>query len=463
MELAAPLSLKKAAFALAAGRVRAEDAVRSALERAASTEDSIHAWVVIDAERALAQAKRLDGLPPHERGPLHGVPVGVKDIIDVAGLPTRCGSVLRGSTPAAADAAIVGRLRSMGAVVMGKTVTTEFAYFSPGPTANPRDTSRTPGGSSSGSAAAVTAGVVPLALGTQTAASVARPAAYCGIAGFVAARGEFPDQGITGLSHSLDSVGFLAASVGDLAFLRRSLVGSPRALHHVSTPEAGPAGPAVVVSWAPGREFRVEPEMLSALARAEAVLESLGHCVERLDLDGRAESLAEAHTTVMAYEAVRLRAAEAVRPDSISGPLADLFAAGRGTSDAAYAAARSHIEEQRHWIRERLAGGRLLLAPAAQGPAPVGLASTGLPIMSRPWQALGLPVLVVPGSEDLGTGMPLGLQLACLPGMEDVLFAAGKAMEQGISAAGAHPCPRRSCRPRPVDLQLRNVGPGPSW
>ncbi|GAA3676996.1 amidase [Arthrobacter ginkgonis] len=435
MRHVAPQSLEKIAQALANSEVTAVEVLDSALERIERTEEHVHAWVLVDAENALADAKRLDTVPEAERGPLHGVPIGVKDIIDVAGLPTGCGSALRGGTAAPSDAAIVARLRSLGAVVLGKTVTTEFAYFSPGPTANPHHTSHTPGGSSSGSAAAVAAGMVPLALGTQTAASVSRPAAYCGVTGFVAARGAFPEEGITGLSPSLDSLGFLTASVADMAFLRRALgAGGAAARQQAACPASAPA-PATVLSWVPGDGFGVGPAMLDALRQAERQLAALGHPVQRLDFDERGSVLVDAHTTIMAYEAARLRCAEAARPEALSPQLAALFAAGGATAGATYADARDVVAAQLEWIRGELTYGTLLLAPAAQGPAPAGLGATGSPVMSRSWQALGLPVIVVPGATDPETGMPLGLQLACLPGDEDALFATAAGLERSLAAA----------------------------
>lgn len=427
----APQSLQKTAQSLVRGEITAVEAVRRALERIADSEADVRAWVEVDRDGALARAEQLDRLPATERAPLHGVPIGVKDIIDVAGLPTRCGSQLRDGTPAAADAAIVARFRGLGAVVLGKTATTEFAYFSPGPTANPHDTSRTPGGSSSGSAAAVAAGMVPLALGTQTAASVSRPAAYCGVAGFVTARGTQPEDGITGLSPSLDSLGFLTASVADMAFLRRVLDGAAAGFP-AACPASVPA-PATVLSWVPGGGFGVEPAMLAALEHAERELADLGHPVQRLDFDERGADLVDAHTVIMAYDAVRLRSAEAARPEAISPQLAALFEAGRATSDIAYSAAHDFVAGQLAWIRGQLAYGTVLLAPAAQGPAPEGLAATGAPIMSRPWQALGLPVLVVPGLTDPESAMPLGVQLASLPGSENALFTAAAGLEQRLA------------------------------
>ncbi|UNK46095.1 amidase [Arthrobacter sulfonylureivorans] len=432
MQYVAPKSLEKSVTSLARGESTAMETVCSALDRIAMAEADLHAWVTVDAAGALAAAEQLDRLPIAERGPLHGVPVGVKDIIDVAGLPTRCGSVLRNGTPAAADAAVVALLRRLGAVVLGKTVTTEFAYFSPGPTANPHDPSRTPGGSSSGSAAAVAAGMVPLALGTQTAASVSRPAAYCGVTGFVTARGTYPEGGITGLSPSLDSLGFLTASVADMDFLLRVLNNCDPAVP--ACPATAPA-PVRVLSWTPAGSFAIEPAMLEALRTAEQSLASLGHPVLPLDFDVRGARLVDAHSAIMAYDAVRLRSAEAASPDGISPQLAALFEAGRATGDDEYTAAHAAVAEELAWLQEEQAGGSVLMAPAAQGPAPQGLSATGSPLMSRPWQALGLPVLVVPGLVEPASGMPLGIQFACLPGDEELLFAAAAGLERQLRAA----------------------------
>jgi Asp-tRNA(Asn)/Glu-tRNA(Gln) amidotransferase A subunit family amidase len=425
MNLTTQHSLADSARELRNGSLSATQSVQAALERMGETEGRIKAWVLVDAGGALAEAERLDGLPADQRGPLHGVPVGVKDIIDVLGLPTRCGSELSDGAPAVADASIVARLRALGAIVLGKTVTTEFAYFSPGPTRNPHDPRRTPGGSSSGSAAAVAAGVVPLALGTQTAASLTRPAAYCGVTGHITAQGSFDDTGITGLSPSLDTLGFLTSSVRDMDYLRRALGSAGES--------AGPGTQFII--WKPSTRFDVSPQMLRALDTASGRLDGVTAVVPAAGLhtgesiEAATERLIDAHTLIMAYEAVRLRAREASCPQELSPQLARLFADGRTVPEDKYVWAVKAVDGYKSAFRQLLQGGTVLLGPAAQSVAPVGLEATGSPVLSRPWQALGFPVLAVPGFRDDETGLPLGLQLVGAPGEEDALFAAGHLLE----------------------------------
>lgn len=402
---------------LQSGQLTATEAVGRSLDRIQEVEGGVAAWVVVDAERAVRDAAAADRIPLSERGPLHGVPVGVKDIIDVGGLPTRCGSALRPHHVAASDASLVQKLRGLGAIVMGKTVTTEFAYFTPGPTSNPSNARHTPGGSSSGSAAAVAAGMVPLAVGSQTAASVARPAAYCGVAAHVTAPGDYPHAGITGLSGTLDAVGFFAAGVEDLGLVDR--------VCRNASPESGAR--LQVRMWQPGSSFEVADDMASTLESAGVLLEGSGLEVLELDFDFQAEELVDAHMTVMAYESVRLRWEEAQRPEALSDPLQLLFSRGKAIDERRYSAALESITQQRARLRSELQGA-LVLAPAAQSHAPVGLESTGNPLLSRPWQALGLPAVVVPGAHGR-TGMPLGHQFVGFPGQEASLFAAGNRLE----------------------------------
>ncbi|MDW6064435.1 amidase [Streptomyces sp. FXJ1.4098] len=374
-------------------------AVDDALRRLEQTEPEIRAWVRVDPAGARAAAERAPD------GPLRGVPFGVKDIIDVAGLPTECGTSLRRGRIAAHDAWLVDRLRHVGAVPLGKTVTTEFAYFQPGPTRNPHHPAHTPGGSSSGSAAAVAAGVVPLALGSQTAGSLTRPASYCGVAGYVAPVGAWSTRGFTGLSPSLDAPGLLATRVSDLA-------GAVEAVDGTRAEE--PESPRILV-W-PGTELTdVAPEMLNALLRTRQALAASGAATDDLGTQARTSALADAHATVMAYEAARTLAAEhAAHPGALSTPLRDLLDRGRRTPEADYRAALDTARAARARLLELLSDADAILGPAAPGPAPHGLGATGTPVLSRPWQLLGLPVVTVPGHRD-PRGMPLGLQLVGHP------------------------------------------------
>lgn len=388
-------SLADTVRALAAGRVGPGDLRERALSRIDAAEPEVRAWVRIDRDDA-----------PAHPGPLHGVPLAVKDIIDVAGLPTECGSRLRaGGPPAAEDAAVVRLLRARGAVPLGKTVTTEFAYFAPGPTRNPAGLDHTPGGSSSGSAAAVAAGMVPLALGSQTAGSLIRPAAYCGVAGLVLTTGAVATDGVVGLSPSLDAVGLLAAHARDLRVAWAAGFGDDPALRRALDP--GDPGPPRILLWTPSG---LDPAMDAALGSAARLLAAAGATLTPLALDDAIAALTVDHATVMAYEAARERAVELRDADALSAPLAALLRDGVATDRADYEAARQRIAECARMVATLLTEHDAVLGPAALGAAPLGLAATGSPVLSRPWQALGLPAVAVPGLRD-GAGMPLGLQL----------------------------------------------------
>lgn len=389
---------------LRSGALTARQAVERALERVRAIEDDVHAWVILDEGAARAQADELDTVAPAERGPLHGLPVGVKDIIDVGGLPTRCGSAATSAEIATADAPFVAALRSAGAVILGKTVTTEFAYFSPGPTSNPRRLGHTPGGSSSGSAAAVASGMVPLALGTQTAASVTRPAAYCGVFSVVLPCGLLRTDGIAGLSHTLDAPGLLGSDALGLASVLEALLPATSknaAMHPIST----------ILVWRPGPAFGVHSEMFTAIDRIAKHAKNIGIAVQEIDYDTEALELVAAHRDIMGYEAARESAAANVARNSLSPTLQTMLNEGASISQASYEGTLERVRAIHTELITRLEGqSAAILAPAAQGAAPEGLGATGDPIMSRPWQALGLAAVTLP--SDIGSaGLPLSTQL----------------------------------------------------
>jgi Asp-tRNA(Asn)/Glu-tRNA(Gln) amidotransferase A subunit family amidase len=380
------------------------EALARSRARIAETEPELRAWVV------------PTDVPGTATGPLGGVPLGVKDIIDVAGTPTRCGTpLLADAAPAEDDAPIVAAWRRAGAVPVGKTVTTEFAYYCPGPTRNPAAPGRTPGGSSSGSAAAVAAGHVPLALGTQTAGSVTRPASFCGVASLVLTHDRVPMTGVSGLAPSLDSHGVYAAGVTDLALAWSAFTGDPEQ-------ETGP--PRLLVWTAASL---VGPEMAAVFAAARATLVAAGAMVDDFP-DALAAQAIAAHPVVMAYEAAREHAAVASR---VSPQLAELLRTGAAIPDQGYENARRTIAVVRERVAELLASYDAVLAPATIGPAPEGLASTGDPVLSRAWQALGLPVVTVPGPRS-PAGLPLGLQLVGRKQEEAALLATGCWVETAL-------------------------------
>ncbi|HEX4788118.1 MAG TPA: amidase, partial [Actinospica sp.] len=336
---------------------------------------------------------------------------------------------------AAADAWFVSRLRRAGAIPLGKTVTTEFAYFAPGRTRNPHNLAHTPGGSSSGSAAAVAAGVVPLALGSQTAGSLTRPAAFCGVAGLVAPVGSLSTAGIAGLSRSLDAPGLLTATVADLRLVYAVVSG------------------AIGMPWAPGTlapdRLRLRVWTAVELDEVEApMLAALGNVVDTARRDGaevgefawatRTPALVEAHATVMAYEAARSLAAEAEQPEQLSEPLNALLERGRGTGEEEYRAALATAADARTDALALLADADAIIGPAALGAAPRGLAATGTPVLSRPWQLLGLPTVTVPGRTD-GEGLPLGIQLIGHPDRVDRLLDVADRVERLAERALAAP------------------------
>lgn len=392
MNLYRPWSLRDLVKDLATGATTPTAALDRARSRTAETEPELAAWVVHEPAPDITTAM----------GVLGGVPLGVKDIIDVAGLPTRCGSALReGVRGATADAPIVRAWRRAGAVILGKTVTTEFAFFAPGPTGNPAAPGHTPGGSSSGSAAAVASGQVPLAIGSQTAGSVTRPAAYCGVASLVMTHGSYPVDGIVGLSPSLDSHGVYAATAADLAVAWAALSGG--------RPAPRPPRPPRVLLWTADPIGVLDDEMCQALETLEKRLTEAGAVVDVFPEERLIAEVTAAHPVVMAYEAARERSAELAVADRLSEPLARLLRTGAAISDTDYDTARRTAAQARTRVTALLSSYDAIVGPAAPGAAPAGLAATGDPVLSRAWQALGLPSVTVPGLRD-PAGLPLGIQ-----------------------------------------------------
>ena len=388
--------------------------VQRTREQIAAREPDLRAWVTLSPDIA-AQAALVDGTEGNL--PLRGISLGVKDLVDVEGLPTRAGSSITDPTPATKDADCVARLRRLGAVVQGKTVTTEFGYFAPGPTSNPRVAGHTPGGSSSGSAAAVGSGSIPLALGTQTAGSLTRPASFCGAAGMVLAHGTADMSGITGLSESLDSLGLLTRTVDDLRTVYRALQ------------EPDPAAPRVgpVFVWLGSELDVVSPPMQKLVGGLPPLLEAVGVESRPLDWDDHVRTLAADHAVVMAREAAQTRGTELrCHGDALSGALRQLLEQGAQIGLDDHGSALARRDRSLELLAGILGDDGLVIGPAALGPAPRGLAATGSPILSRPWQLLGMPVVIVPGAATTA-GLPLGIQLVGLPGREgDMLDLAVK-------------------------------------
>ena len=399
------LTASAAAEAIAAGRLTSEALVRACLGRIAARDEAVRAWAFLDAELALEAARAADRGPV--RGPLHGVPVGLKDIIDTFDMPTACGSPIWSERRTYADSAAAALIRAAGGVILGKTVTTEFANRHPGPTRHPMDPARTPGGSSSGSAAAVGDGQVPLSLGTQTSGSLIRPAAYCGIWALKPSFGEASRVGVYRQSDSLDTLGWYGRCLDDVVRLRAVLLALPYA--PVAAPESAPRlALCRSLHWA-----EAAPEAQAALEDAVARLSAAGAVIATLELPPALFADWEAvHGRIAGFEAARNMAHERHRaPDGLSATLRDgRLREGLELPFESYVAAQRAAEAMRAWADEALADVDAVLTLPAPGEAPVGLAHTGSAAFNSLWTMLHTPCLSMPWARG-PAGLPLGLQL----------------------------------------------------
>jgi Asp-tRNA(Asn)/Glu-tRNA(Gln) amidotransferase A subunit family amidase len=413
------LSAADAARAIRDGALSSEQLVEACLARVREADGAVQAWAHLDPEHAVAQARardrdRSEGRPT---GPLHGVPVGVKDIVDTADLPTEDGTVLHAGRTPAHDATVVAMLRAVGAVVLGKTVTTECAYFAPGKTRNPHNPEHTPGGSSSGSAAAVAAGMVPLALGSQTNGSTIRPASYCGVYGFKPTHGLVPRGGMLQLSRTLDLVGLFARTLEDIALLAEQLVGhDPR--DPDTRPRARPSFVSVAAEAPPMPPFLAFVKTPAWERAAEDTKEgyaelvsTLGDRVVEVELPESARSAWDWHRTIMEAEMAANLAAEWDRGrDRLSAQLRGLLERGREVRAFDYQAALARIPLLNEGFAEIFERFDAILTPAAPGTAPRGLDSTGDPAFCTLWTLCGMPAVSLPLMQG-ANGLPLGVQL----------------------------------------------------
>jgi Asp-tRNA(Asn)/Glu-tRNA(Gln) amidotransferase A subunit family amidase len=412
------LTAIEAAERIATGELSAESYVGALNERIASLEHVVHAFAHHDPDDALAQARVLD-----ERrrsgfsvGPLHGVPVAVKDVFDTADYPTECGSpLLRGRRPMR-DSTAVARLRAAGAVIIGKSVTAEFAYFHPGPTRNPHDPERTPGGSSSGSAAAVAAAMAPLAIGTQTAGSTITPASYCGIYGCKPSHGMIARHGALTLSRTLDHVGVFGRTPSDVAMLLDVLAGYDP-LDADTRPVAAPAfletateDPPLPPRFAFVRTPVWDQADKETRAAFEELATELGANAAVVDLPAPYAAAAEDHRTILAADVAHNLGDIVDRGgNATSQALRDILTEGRALSAARYLAARDAARRYAAGLNEIFVQYDAIVTPATTGVAPRGDA-TGSPAFCTLWTLVGMPALTLPLLTGEG-GMPLGVQL----------------------------------------------------
>ena len=422
------LSAREAARQIAAGQLTAEALVSACLARIAAREPVVGAWQYLDPEAALAAARRADAAPP--RGPLHGIPIAVKDLIDTADMPTGYGSGIYQAHRPAADAACVALARSAGAIVLGKTVTTEFACFTPGKTANPHNLAHTPGGSSSGSAAAVADGMVPLAFGSQTAGSVIRPASYCGVVGYKPSHSVIPRAGVKMLCDSLDTIGTMARNVEDAAFFAGVIAGRP-ALQNLPVPTAPPRfGLYRTPMWE-----EAEPSTMAALDRTRAALERAGASVVEIAVPPEHTALTAAQETIMGFELVRGLAYERTQHSAELSPrLAQLLDQGMTVGADEYDAAIARTAAAWAKLSEFFAGCHAIVVPAAPGEAPPGLGYTGNPVFNRMWTLLGMPCVTLPAVWG-DSGLPTGVQLVGPIGRDPEVLACAVFAERALAAA----------------------------
>lgn len=432
------LTISVASEAIRRGELAPVQLVKHCLERIDQYESKVRAWVSVDREEALAEAEKLTAELKNGawRGPLHGIPIGVKDIFDVAGWPTAAGSKNWANSIAREDCEVVWKLRTAGAIMLGKTVTTAYASFDPPVTRNPWNFTRTPGGSSSGSAAAIACGMCLGALASQTGGSITRPASYCGVCGFKPAYGKVSLHGIVPLAYSMDHPGVMAGSVRDLRVLYE-------AIHE------GPVGARLPRNIPPSVDIRRVRGMFDDLAdpRFVELMEEIGKRItgrpQGLDpmvLPAGFRDVTQRHHTVMAVEAAVFHEERFRKmPEDYPPRITELLQHGLSCSAPNYARTKEHQKKLTAAMRELLNGGVVLVMPATIGPAP-DASTTGPPTFNSPWSYTGLPAVSFPVALAEG-GLPLCVQLVGHPDYEDHLLSLAIAFQEEVLDMG---CPLAS-------------------
>ena len=422
------LSAQEAATQIASGRLTSEALVRACLARVEAREPDIQAWEFLDADAALEQARRCDRNPP--AGPFHGLPVGVKDVLDTADMPTIWGdeATFAGRRPKR-DAPVVQRLREEGAVLLGKTAISRFGFWWPGKTRNPHNTAHTPGSSSSGSAAAIADFMCPLAIGTQTVGSIMRPAAFCGIVGMIPTHGWMPWRNSRDYAPSLDVVGGLTRSVGDMIFLMRGLTGRAEYDPDAASDSPVTVGLSRTIDWTKAPHYTHD-----SFEDAAGRLADGGCEVREVTLPETYEGLVESLETVNGYECARSFAWEMTdHRGQVEPGLIKLLEEGQAISRARYLAALAHAEACRQSFAKDIDGVDLLMAPGALGEAP-DATSTGYNEFIAMWTILHGPNVSLPVGAG-PSGLPLGVQLIGRRGDDAVRLQRARRIEAILGRA----------------------------
>jgi len=438
------LSAIEAARKIREGKLTSVDLVKACLKRIEDTDGQLHAWAYLNPELALAQAADLDQIRLNGRplGPLHGVPVGLKDIIDTKNMPTERGTAIYKGRQPDVDAGIVERLREAGAVILGKTATTEFAFVHPAKTRNPHNVEHTPGGSSSGSAAAVAAFHVPLAIGTQTNGSVIRPASFCGTYGFKPTRGVIPRRGVLQTSNTLDQVGVFARTLADAALLT-DVIGfyDPTDAKSYARPRpktiAGCAADAPVDPNFVYLDMPYYNQMASdTVAGFNEIIDILGGQVERIDASPNLAELVAVQHVIHEYEIIHHQGATFTEHwDVLSTTLQPVLERARKVTATQYEDALAVMNSAAAFFEEFFHDYDAVLAPSAAGEAPkFSDGGTGDPIFSTIWTLAGLPSLTIPLMVG-GNGLPVGVQLIGAVEEDDRLFRTANWMLKKLESA----------------------------
>jgi Asp-tRNA(Asn)/Glu-tRNA(Gln) amidotransferase A subunit family amidase len=406
------------------GEITSLDVVNACITRIEEREAEVNAWIHFDPEFARAQAERCDaihaaGMPT---GPLHGIPVGIKDIFNTKDFPTENGTVLDAGRTPADDCMAVAQLKAAGCVIMGKTVTTEMAVYSPGKTANPHDVKRTPGGSSSGSAAAVACGMVPLAIGSQTNGSVIRPAAFCGVVGFKPSHGLISRAGALALSRKLDHVGVFARSIEDAALISDCLMGFDSKDPDTQTMAAPQLQkialqePPVEPNFAFAKTVVWDKADASTQEAFEELVEFLGPNCEEVTLPENFDGAIDDLRNIMLADLAKYLSHYTERGyDQVSEILRGMMEEGKQVSAVDYNTSVDKRAGLNAWIQTASTQYDAIITPSAIGEAPLGLEATGDPVFCSTWTYLGLPAITVPLMQG-ENGMPIGVQLVSIHG-----------------------------------------------